>query len=67
MYEGGKGVLPEFARFEAKDKEDGVDDVGLAVAIGPDDAVEMLVEGAKSVFSAVGFEVDHLELVNDHG
>ena len=59
--------MPEFARLETKDKEDGVDDVGLAVAVGSDYAVEMLVEGAESVLSAVGFEVDHLELVDDHG
>ena len=67
MDEGGQAVLPEFAGFEAEDEEDGVDDVGLAVAVGADDAVEVGVEGAQHVLPVVGLEVDHLELVDDHG
>ena len=66
MYEGCQTVLPEFAGFEAEDEEDGVDDVGLAVAIGADYTVEVRIEGAQNVLSIVGLEVDHLELMDDH-
>ena len=67
MNEGGQTVLPKFAGFEAEDEENGVDDVRLAVAIGADYTVEVGVEGAQHVFSVVGLEVDHLELMDDHG
>lgn len=66
MDKGGQAVLSEFAGFEAEDEEDGVDDVGLAVAVGADYTVEVGVEGAQHVLSVVGLEVDHLELMDDH-
>ena len=66
MDEGGQAVLPKFAGFEAENKENCVNDVGLTVAIGADYTVEVRVEWAQHVLSVVGLEVDHLELMNDH-
>ncbi len=66
MNEGGEGVLPEFGAFESEDKEHGIKDVGLAVAVGPDDAGEVRVEGADGVVAEIRLEVGDLELVDFH-
>ena len=39
--EGGETILSQFGRLEAEDEEDGIDYVGLAVAVGADDAGEV--------------------------
>lgn len=62
--EGGEAVLAQFGGLEAEDEEHGIDDIGLAVAVGADDAGEVRVEGTQHVPAVVGLEVLELELVD---
>lgn len=64
VYEGGEAVLAQFGGLEAEDEEHGIDDVGLAVAVGADHAGEVRVEGAEDVPAVVGLEVLELQLVD---
>jgi len=64
--ERSEAVLSEFAGLEAKHEQNGVDDVGLAVAIGSNNTVKMVVKWTYVYVSVVGFEVEQLQLVNQH-
>jgi hypothetical protein len=66
MDEGSETVLTQLGGLEAEDKEDGVNDVGLAVAVGANDACEVGIEGAEAVPAVVGLEVLQLQLVDEH-
>lgn len=58
--------MSQFAGFEAEDKQDGINDIGLSIAVGTYDAVEMRIERSKSVLAEVGLEVVDFELMDDH-
>lgn len=58
--------MPQFCRLEPKYKQDSIDDVRLAIAIGSYNTVEVSMEGSYDVLSEVGLEIDHFELMYDH-
>lgn len=56
--------LSHLGGLKTKDKEQRINGIGLAAAVGPDDGAEGRVKWSNVDYAGVGFEVDEHDLVN---
>ena len=58
--------MSEFGAFEAKNKEHGVKDVGLAITIGSYDTSKMLMKRTNDMVAKIRLEVKDFKLADFH-